>query len=235
MVKIGDALKRAVEDKPPETEQDLKKRRQASALLNDNRRDIFQMLCVMPCSSISRISSELPISRPTIVWHLDALEKAGYVERKDYFGKTIFYPSGMLKMDDSKKILSLLNERFFNEIFKQILKEPGSSTGALIEAFGNRGSMRGALAKLEVCGLITVLKDGRHLRYYPTDRLIQLAKLEKSTLKKFRASLIKRMEKEYLAPEINEIKGSGMAITLSFGKNKVKMEIPYYLMEKVLA
>ncbi len=234
MEKIGDALKRVVEDKLPDKEEDTRSRRKASVISNSNRKDIFQLLCLTPCISISRISSELSLSRPTVIWHLDVLEEREYVKSKVFFNKAVYFPTGMLKEDDSKRAISLLNDLSHNIVFKQIIKEPGSSTGELKLAMGDKICSRSVLDRLEDSGLISVLKDGRHLRYYPTSKIKELSKTERSNLKSFRASLIKRMEAEHLKPEIKEIKGRGLVITINIGNAQERLEIPYHPIERAL-
>ena len=80
MVKIGDALKKAVETEPPTTEEAGRMGKASSVLMNSNRRRIFQFLCFRPCSNISTISTELKVSRVTVTWHVKALMEADYLE-----------------------------------------------------------------------------------------------------------------------------------------------------------
>ncbi len=235
MKKIGDALKKAVEVKLPESDAVPPKRKRASAILNKNRKDIFQVLCFRPCIPVSRLCEELSLSRPTINWHLADLEEAGYVEKRIFFSRAVFYPSGMLGSEESKKILCLLNDPFPNKIYKMILLNPGMSTTALNEVLDIPRSSRTTLEKLHDSELITTLRDGRHLRYYPTTKLHELVKEEKRHQKTFRASLVKRLEKEFMRPEIREIKGRGLVITIHFGKKEERLEIPYSPIERVLA
>ena len=91
MPKIGDALKKAVEVKPQEVE-DTSRARLSSALMNANRRKIFQFLITHPCSNTSQIAETLELSRSTISWHLDYLVKSGYVDFHVDSKKKIFYP-----------------------------------------------------------------------------------------------------------------------------------------------
>lgn len=235
MKNIGDALKKAVEEKLPESDPDTQKRKRASAILNKNRKDIFQLLCLKPCMTVSQLCEELSLSRPTINWHLTNLEDADYVEKRSFFNRTIFSPSGMLSSEESKRVLCLLNDAFPNKVYKQILQDPGMSTRALNESLGTQRSLRTILEKLQETELITTLRDGRHLRYYPTTKLQELVKSEKRFQKTFRGALVKRLEKEFMRPEITEIKGRGLVITIHFGKKEERLEIPYSPIERVLA
>ena len=235
MKKIGDALKKAVEVKLPESDTDPLKRKRASAILNKNRKDIYQALCLRPCITVSQLCEELTLSRPTINWHLTNLEEAGYIETRSFFNCTIFYPSGMLGSEESKKALCLLNDILTNKVYKQILQDPGMNTRALNEVLGTQKSLRITLDKLQKCELITTLRDGRHLRYYPTTKLQGLVKSERRSQKIFRGALVKRLEKEFMRPEIKEIKGRGLVITIHFGKTEERLEIPYSPIERILA
>ena len=81
MEKLGGALKRAVEDKPPDAEEEFKKRKEASVLINDTRRNIFQILCNYPGITVARLMTDLSVSRPTVTWHLRVLEEFMHVSR----------------------------------------------------------------------------------------------------------------------------------------------------------
>ena len=131
MPKIGDALKKAVEIKPKE-EEDTSRAKPSSALMNANRRKIFQYLLKQPCTNAGQIAKALELSRSTVSWHLDYLVKSGYVDSHIDNKKKIFCPSGLI----SRKrivVFSLLNQPAGMLIYRAVVREPGQDPGMLKE------------------------------------------------------------------------------------------------------
>ncbi len=236
MVKIGDALKKAVEEESPtDKEPDKKKARITSALMNPNRRRIFRFLCLRPCSSVNDLTSALSVSRATVSWHLKVLCETGYIESYQYYKKNIYCPMRMISHGDALMVMATLNDSRCRYLFKAIVENQGINTTSLREYVQSSGSFASGLMKLEKAGLISCVKDGRQVRYFPTTKLGEVVKTEGSRLKEFRRSLIKRLEKEHFKIEIKEIKGTELVLILSLYEQKEEIHIPYRPIEEILA
>jgi predicted transcriptional regulator len=236
LVKIGDALKKAVEEESPvDDEPDKRKARTTSVLMNKNRRRIFRFLCIRPCLTINDLTSALSVSRATISWHLKILSEAGYVDSFLFYKKKVYYPMGMMSKGDVLKVVATLNESQSRQLFKEINENHGINTTALHEYLQSSSSFASGILKLEKAGLISCVKDGRQLRYFPTAKLGEIVKSEGSRLKEFRRSLIKRMKKEHLNIEIKEIKGTALVLILKFQEKREEIQIPYRPIEGILA
>ena len=226
MPKLGDALKKAVEVKPQE-EEDTSRARPSSALMNANRRKIFQFLLKQPCTNVSQISEALELSRSTISWHLDYLAKSGYVDSHVDNKKKIFCPSGLISRK-SIVVFSLLNQPASLTIYRVIVKEPGQDLGMLKEKVEvSRSHISEILKKMLASGIISSIRDGRHVRYFPTDGYSQIMIEDISSQKEFLRKLIVKMNTEHLKPEVNELKGGGVNIQFKVPGQIARIEIPY--------
>ena len=233
MPKIGDALKKAVEIKPQQDE-DKSRARSSSALMNLNRRRIFQHLCMNPCSGIGQISKSLDMSRSTASWHMEHLIKSGYIEAIIYDKKRFFCPSGQISRK-SMVIFSLLNQPTSMSIYRAILNEPGLDPGTLKERVNSSSShISNILKRMLAAGLITSIKDGRHVRYFPTDRYTHIIKEDTSSQKEFLRKLIKKMSKEHLRPEVNELKGGVVIIMIKTPNQTSRIQIPFHPLESLI-
>ncbi|MCK5024360.1 MAG: ArsR family transcriptional regulator [Thermoplasmata archaeon] len=233
MPKLGDALKKAVEVKPQE-EEDVSRVRPSSALMNANRRKIFQYLLERPCTSTGQIAKALELSRSTISWHLDYLVKAGYVDSHVDSKKKIFCPSGLI----SKKcivVFSLLNQPAILSIYRTIVREPGQDHGMLREKVEySHSHISEILKKMLAVGLISSIRDGRHVRYFPTDGYFQIVNEDISSQKEFLRKLIIKMNAEHLRPEVNELKGGGINILFKVPGQIARIEIPYHPLKTLI-
>ena len=233
MPNIGDALKKAVEVKPQE-EGDKTRARPSSALMNINRRKIFQYLLKQPCTNIGQIAKALELSRSTISWHLDYLVKSGYVDSLIDNKKKVFCPSGLIS-SESTVIFSLLNQPVSMSIYRAIVKEPGQDSGMLKEEIeASPSHISETLKKMLVIGLISSVRDGRYVRYFPTDGYSQTLKEGISSQKEFLRKLIIKMNAEHLRPKVNELKGGGVNIQFKIPGQMAKIEIPYYPLKNLI-
>ncbi len=233
MPKLGDALKKAVEVKPQE-EEDMSRARPSSALMNANRRKIFQFLLKQPCSNITQVAKALELSRSTISWHLDYLVKSEYVDSHVDSKKKIFYPSGLISRK-SIVVFSLLNQPASLLIYRAIVREPGQDPGMLKEKVESSSShVSEILKKMLAAGLISSIRDGRYVRYFPTDGYSQIVNEDLSSQKEFLRKLIVKMNTEHLKPYVNELKGGGVNIQFKVPGQIAKIEIPYHPLKNLI-
>ena len=226
MPKLGDALKKAVEVKPREREVSESRARPSSPLMNANRRAVFQYLCNRPCARAGEIASELELSRSSVKWHLKVLEESGYVESFQDGKVPAFCPSGMVSRK-AMSIYSILGVKECMNVFTAILGEPGSDSAALEEELEmSRQNLAPCIRRMLDARLISAVKDGRHLRYYPTEELRRTMIEEKGNRKEFIRSVVKRLGEEHLRPEVEELKGRGIVISIRIVSQNVKITIP---------
>ena len=233
MPKIGDALKKAVEIKPQE-EIDRSRSRPSSALMNLNRRKIFQYLCRHPCSRIGQISMALKLSRSTVSWHIDYLVKSGYLDLQSTDKKKAYCPASLLSRK-SMLVFSFLNHPASLKIYQEILNEPGQDRAMLSKKVpASQSHVSEILKTMLDMQLISSVKDGKHVRFFPTDESIQMMKKDLASHKMFIRLLVKKMNSEHLRPEISESKGGGVIIHIKVPGQTARIEIPYHPFESFI-
>jgi DNA-binding transcriptional ArsR family regulator len=139
--------------------------------LSENDIGIFSHLSNRPCSIASQIAKDLDLSRGTVKWHLRKLVKNGLVTSKPFKGRDAFYPIGMLTEGELRAFALLASpERLSALIF--VLNKPGESQESVaIGLNASRQSIHRVMIELMGEGLVSASKDGRSVRYYPTDLL----------------------------------------------------------------
>lgn len=212
MPKIGDALKKAVEMRPENVKENTPRSKPTSALMNPNRRIIFQFLCTYPFSGPEMISRGTGLSRSSVTWHLDRLTDVGFLQVfKDRGGK-VYSPKGMVPRKYSADF-TLLMRADCRKMLRDLMANPGLDKAGLGEkpAVGRaRACLRGLLDS----GLIKKVMDGRHARYFPTDRYYDLKRDCRPANKEFTRALMLRLGEEHLRPEIHDLKSADAVIEI---------------------
>lgn len=234
MPQIGEALKRAVELKPQEGQDDRTRKGPTSALMNANRRKIFQFLCMRPCSRIERISESISLSRSSVSWHLGALINSGYVQIFLDNKKKAYYPSGLISTSNLR-IYSVLGGEHYMAIYHVVLRSPGADAGLIMNEVGVTAPIITACLKnlLEI-GMITRVMDGRHVRYFPTEKYMSILRDERVANKEFIRLLIRKMADEFLKPELTDLKGSNLVIEIKILSQKERIEIPQRILPSLI-
>ena len=88
------------------------------------------------------------------------------------------------------------------------------------------GRLNTCLKNLLETALISRVMDGRHARYFPTDRYKGVIEEEKSTFKEFVRILLRKMTEEHLKPEIYDMKGIDIVIEITILGQKERIKIP---------
>ena len=226
MPKIGRALKRAVELKPQEEPDGRSRKGPTSALMNVNRRMIFQFLCQHPCSRVDSISSNTSLSRSSVTWHLGCLIDAGYVIMFLNNKKRTYCPSGLVPARNLRTY-SILSEEECMKMYQAVIRNPGIDQGLLRDYMDVPASIIARCVKdlLEI-DLITRVMDGRHARFFPTEKYLSIMKDERASCKEFIRSFMRRAADEHLNPELKDLKGSNTVIEMQILGQKERLEIP---------
>jgi predicted transcriptional regulator len=120
-------------------------------------------------------------------------------------------------------------------IYRTIVKKPGQSLGMLKEKVEvSQSHISEIIKKLLSADIITSVRDGRHVRYFPTGDYLQIVSDDISSQKEFLRKLINKMNNEHLRPELNELKGGGVNIEFKITGQVVKIEIPYHPLKNLI-
>jgi predicted transcriptional regulator len=193
---------------------------------NRHRRDIFSVLTLMPCIGVSRISSECGISQNTVKWHLDRLVDSGYVVKHGSGRLSVFFPEGLITHDQAI-IFHSINHPGIGTVFKLVLQTPGMSQSEMtVSTGGKRQTMARSLAELESVGLVTVVADGTHTRFYPTKLLDKSADDFYTQSRKFSEYILRKLESEVGKPTVIVKKGlDRIVVEMGLATERFAMEL----------
>ena len=192
---VGKALRKALAG---EREEAVKPGAEA-LLLNKHRREVFQQLCLKPCATPGAVARALGISPNAVAWHLQKLEEAGFLARA---GADAAFPAGLIAATDVG-IFLLLAKEAIRAALVAVMNEPGSSLESVATASGStRQTASRALVVLERDGLVSVVRDGRANRYFPTDLLAQRREGNAKRALAFSEAVLVRLRGEGVRPQV---------------------------------
>ncbi|MDO9536875.1 MAG: winged helix-turn-helix transcriptional regulator [Thermoplasmata archaeon] len=193
--------------------------------MNQNRRKIFQYLCAHPCLEIGPIAKGIGLSRSSIKWHLDKLIDSGYVQ---IHGEKIAYCPYRLISRKNIGLFSILARDKCMAVYKAILQNPGSDPSAIKGLLNiSPTKIRSCLSDLMEMDLISLMKDGKYTRYFPTERYNEAIREEKITQREFVRYLVNKLSMEHLKPEIIELKGTNIVISINVLGQVDRIIIPH--------
>jgi DNA-binding MarR family transcriptional regulator len=195
---IGKALAIAIKD---ETEP-MPEKRGRHVFLNTHRRRIFSILTANPCMGVVELASECGLAQNTVEWHLDTLIKSGYVVKHSIGRRRVFFPDGLISHDQAG-LFQIINHPGHSMVLMDIVEKPGQSQLEIAERLGkSRQHVAKTLEKLESIGIISVVADGTHSRYYPTRLLPEKAEEFYRHSKDFSEYILRRLGQEGGKPPV---------------------------------
>jgi predicted transcriptional regulator len=168
---IGKALAIAIKDES----EPIPEKRGRHVFLNSHRRRIFSMLTTNPCMGVVELAHECGLAQNTVEWHLDTLIKSGYVVKHSIGRRRVYFPDGLISHDQAA-LFHTINHPGHSTVLRYIIEKPGLSQLEIAERLGkSRQRVASTLGKLESAGIVSVVTDGTHTRYYPTRLLPEKA------------------------------------------------------------
>jgi predicted transcriptional regulator len=220
---VGKALERAITTKEESTEGEEGEAK--FEFMNKNRQEIFQYLCLHPCSYSTMISRATGLSLHATNWHLRRLVESEFISKKTIGKKTVFYPADMLAMEDLP-LLEILNTDKAKAIYLAVVEKNGISQGEICEMLGlKHQAVIWYAKKLESLGLISSLEDGKFRRYYPTDLLHRKKDESSKRLKIFKDKILKRFQRERLSPTILRSTEEKIVLRIARGRSKAVLTL----------
>ena len=221
MRKLGEALKAAVSEGYEPAEGAAAK----SALMNENRRRVFEYLAWHPCATAGEVARALAVSDPTASWHLAKLVEAGYAQAARRGSGRGFCASDLGLQESEMSIWAALSERGAPRALAHVLTTPGLTTGQLAGKMVQRSAGR-ALRALREAGLVVAVVDGRFHRYYPGGAVSAIERSAPRRLRDFRRRLVRRLERDRLAPEVRMAPGDILEVDVRFGAERATLRLP---------
>lgn len=138
---------------------------------------ILSYISRKPCCTSYIISKELHLSERGVLWHLRTMEKIGVTEEVDIDGKKRFLISDQIKKEHCRIFSALLNKKIKDSLIS-IVESPGITGNELEDVLGmSRQNLWKTLKKLNELSLIKRIKDGRYVRYHPSEFLSSIASM----------------------------------------------------------
>lgn len=208
---IGRAMERALAQKegkaPPEARESL--------LMHPQRRELFRLLCLRPCSTAGALAREAGLSSNAARWHLERMAAAALVVRDP---EATYYPKGFIEPADGP-LFRILAESGSRAVLRVVLEAPGSTQRELAEGLGvSRQSVFKSASLLEAHRLLTSIEDGRFRRYYPTGLLFQRREAHRPRAKAFAALLVKQLQAGGLTPHVLRQTDRQLLVRIARGK-----------------
>ena len=183
--------------------------------------NIFMYLCNNPCSWTRKIAHDLKISVCSVTEHTRRLLKIGLIEKSETYGKTIYFPDGMIEKTDIEIIFSL-QKRNLKNIIITVYNTPGltySELSILLKI--SLASVKRNINILLKLGLFSKIKDGRLTRIYPTKKIEDLQKRYISRIHIFLNNIIKKLKIIGLMPHIETTIGQKVMINAQMRAKKI--------------
>lgn len=190
-----------------------------SILMNATRQKIYRYLCEYPCSTLSDIAHDIELSAPSTTWHLKLLVERRLISRGEVGKQQVFYPEEMIDSNVIPLLTLLANSKIKN-IFNEIFESPGIKQKEITESLGmSHQSVNTFTTRLEKEGLITSIRDGKFIRYYPTKKLGQLEINQRKKLKEFRKWVIKAFKFDGVNPKLLRVTDKQLLLQITSGKS----------------
>jgi predicted transcriptional regulator len=208
---LGSALRRMMGGAPP-SGRDIGPAAE-SVLMNDTRLRIFCSICNRPGSHVRELSRAAGVAPPSVLWHAGRLAGRGAVVRSRSGNRSVFCPAGMVEAGDIG-LLAFIGERSRLPAVRLAMERPGMAQSELTGGAGVNGHALGALASR---GVLSVVRDGRHRRYYPAPLLAQKRELYEKRARRFRQKLLSLFQEEGLSPEEQRYDRTFLEVRVTLG------------------
>ena len=219
---MGKSLGKALESALKNKNQSALPQGRPSRLIFSNacRREAFSLASLTPCVCASDIAKALSIKANTASWHLSILKDSGYLVERTLGRRKVFFPEGQITPEEVQ-IFFVLNKNKEKILISLILASPGLSQNELSRAAGSsHQSISKSAEAMKKTGLVTIVAEGSHVRYFPTSLLIERGKEFYSRSNRFTKFLLKNLEDSGEEPSV--VKKSEDKVIIELGPKKAR-------------
>lgn len=144
-------------------------------LLDHERRDgVYQLVRGEPGISLTDIASRTGLGWGTAVYHLERLEKAGFVTSEKNGARRCYFPIGEVPRD-ARPHLGALQQEALRNVASFVHERPGATQTELADALGLTASAASKqITKLESVGLVRREREWKTVRLHPEPKLAEL-------------------------------------------------------------
>ena len=144
-------------------------------LLDHERRDeVFQLVRAEPGISLTDIAQRTGLGWGTAVYHLDRLERGGFLMSERNGGRRCYFPVGRVPKD-ARPSLGALQQETTRNVASFVVERPGATQTELADALGMTPSAASKqVSKLESIGLLRREREWKTVRLHPEPKLSEL-------------------------------------------------------------
>jgi len=197
-----------------------------SLLMNPTRLEIFIHLCQNPCDHTRSIAREVKTSLSTVNWHLGQLLEYGYLEAMPVKGRKLYWPRGMVAIEDAEMI-GCLRHGAPPGILRIISRDHGVRQRTIVESMHmKQQNIDFWLNRMVECKLIH--RNGRgmgvtfHISEYLAGRMIEYDNSARS----FSRNISELFRNDGLMPKDVRFRNTrlGVDIKLPTGRRRIHLE-----------
>lgn len=144
-------------------------------LLEHERRDeVYKLVQAEPGISLTDVAQRCGLGWGTTVYHLDRLERAGFVASERNGARRCYFPIGTVAKD-ARAPLGALQQETTRSVATFVVERPGATQTELAEALGMTPSAASKqVSKLENVGLLRREREWKTVRLHPEAKLAEL-------------------------------------------------------------
>jgi predicted transcriptional regulator len=219
---IGKALANAIKDGAGP----IPEKRGRHVFLNSHRRCIFSLLTTSPCMGVVELASKCGLAQNTVVWHLDTLIKSSYVVKHSIGRRRVFFPDGLVSHEQAA-LFQIINHPGHSLVLREVIERPGLSQLEIADSLGkSRQRVAKTLERLEDAGIVSLVTDGTHTRYYPTTLLPEKADEFYRHSKDFSEYIMKRLAQEGGKPPVLVKKGlDRLNVEIGYASERFNLDV----------
>jgi DNA-binding MarR family transcriptional regulator len=138
----------------------------------------------------------------------------------------VFFPDGLISHDQAT-LFQTINHPGHSLVLRKIIEKPGLSQLEIAEQLGkSRQQMAKTLEKLELAGIINLVTDGTHTRYYPTRLLPEKAEEFYRHSKDYSDYLLRKLGQEGGKPPIVIKKGlDRLIVEVGYASERFNLDV----------
>lgn len=191
-----------------------------SVLMNPTRQQIFCLLHSKPCIHLTMLARKVDIAPNSLKWHLDKLEKRGFITSHRMGNRLVFFPTDMIPEHLCESFFQL-NKEVIRGTFVQIIARPGiSQKDVKLGVERNHQAVHRSARVLVQASMVEAVKDGTLTRYYPTDIVQEWTRDIQSRLRNYREGVLKRMREDALDPEVERATDKVLIVKVRTGVDR---------------
>ncbi|HET6403530.1 MAG TPA: MarR family transcriptional regulator [Candidatus Thermoplasmatota archaeon] len=146
----------------------------AQILDHERRDEVFKLVRAEPGISLTDVAQRCGLGWGTTVYHLDRLERAGFVASERSGGRRLYFPVGAVAKD-ARPSLGALQQETTRSVASFVAQRPGATQSELAEALGLTASAASKqVSKLESVGLVRREREWKTVRLHPEPKLAEL-------------------------------------------------------------